>query len=327
MIIPYGILTDTTSVNLRKHIFSNHSLFMVDAFPERDNANRRVFEDVKMSTAILLTSKAKLDNSFNIGISYDRAISSNRSIFSASELIQLNPDLVQIPLTNTNSFNLLIKIYNKKETVKFGIISPCLTGEIDMTFGKPALSNNHTDIMLIKGVQLDRYVLKTKKEQISQGEIEFINPTRLSKIISQKKLQDSSQRRIALQGLTGVNETRRLKATLIDENIFLANSSNYLLEPNNCNLELMLCWLNSKLLNFVFKARSTSSNVNGYEVDNLPFCFSEYDEKLIKLSKSIISQKRKNINENTGEFEKEIDQLIYQLYDLTEEEIAIVENA
>src|SRR5690554_520692 len=41
MIIPYGVLTDTTSVKLRKHIFTNHSLIKVEAFPERDNTKRR----------------------------------------------------------------------------------------------------------------------------------------------------------------------------------------------------------------------------------------------------------------------------------------------
>jgi Alw26I/Eco31I/Esp3I family type II restriction m6 adenine DNA methyltransferase len=326
MIIPYGILTDTTSVNLRKHIFSNRSLIKVDAFPERDNASRRVFEDVKMSTAILLTSKRKADNVFDIGISYDRTISNNRSYFSANDLIKLNSDLVQIPLTDTKSFNLLVKVYSLNNVVKLGSIAPCLTGEIDMTFGKPAMTQNQSDAMLLKGVQLDRFIVKTKKEQISQGEIEFVNLKKLSRIISDKKLSDTSKRRIALQGLTGVNETRRIKANIVDSNIFLANSCNYLLEPSNCKLELLLCWLNSNLLNFIFKARSTSSNVNGYEVDNLPFCFSKYDNELIETTKAIISKKSIDINSDTSDLERKIDLIIYDIFKLTDEEIKIVEG-
>jgi adenine-specific DNA-methyltransferase len=326
MIIPYGILTDTTSVNLRKHIFLNHSLIKVDAFPERDNASRRVFEDVKMSTAILLTSKRKADNLFDIGISYDRTISNNRSCFSANDLIKLNSDLVQIPLTDTQSFNLLVKVYSINNVVKLGSITPCLTGEIDMTFGKPALTQNQSDAMLLKGVQLDRFIVKTKKEQISQGEIEFVNLEKILSIISAKKHSDSSKRRIALQGLTGVNESRRIKANIVDSNMFLANSCNYLLEPSNCKLELLLCWLNSNLLNFIFKARSTSSNVNGYEVDNLPFCFSNYDSELIEITKSILSKKSTNVNSDTSDLERKIDLIIYRIFKLTEEEIKIIEN-
>src|SRR5690606_31617964 len=175
MIIPYGVLTDTTSVKLRKHIFTNHSLIKVEAFPERDKTKRRVFEDVKMSTAILLTSSSKADNSYNIGVSYDREISENRAEFKTQDLIELNPDLVQIPLTDTDSFNLLSKIYKTKNLIKLGSIAPCLTGEVDMTFGKSALSKNNNDTLLLKGVQIDRYVIKTKQSEISQGDIEFID--------------------------------------------------------------------------------------------------------------------------------------------------------
>ena len=327
MIIPYGVLTDTTSVNLRKHIFDNHSLIKVEAFPERDNTKRRVFEDVKMSTAILLTSSFKTDNSFDIGISYEREISDNRAVFNTEDLVELNPELVQIPLTDTDSFNLLSKIYKTKGVSKFGSITPCLTGEVDMTFGKSALTNNENDKLLLKGVQLDRFVMKTKQNEISQGDIEFIDESVFNDIGSSKKIEDSKSKRIALQGLTGVNEKRRLKATLIDENIFLANSCNYLLEPEIYELPLLLGWINSTLLNFTFKARSTSSNVNGYEVDNLPFVTSEKNEEIKSLTSKILELKKKDLNEDTSQLEGKIDEIIYEIFELNKNEIKIIENA
>lgn len=45
------------------------------------------------------------------------------------------------------------------------------------------------------------------------------------------------------------------------------------------------------------------------------------------LVKTIIDLKYKNIETDTSDLEAQIDQLVYQLYDLTEEEIAIVENS
>jgi adenine-specific DNA-methyltransferase len=260
MIIPYGVLTDTTSVKLRKHIFENHSLIKVEAFPERDSTKRRVFEDVKMSTAILLTSSIKTDISFDIGISYEREISDNRAVFNTIDLVDLNPELVQIPLTDTESFNLLSKIYKTRGVIKLGSITPCLTGEVDMTFGKSALTTNKNDKLLLKGVQLDRFVMKTKQSEISQGDIEFIDERIFSEIGSAKKIEDSKRKRIALQGLTGVNEKRRIKATLIEENIFLANSCNYLLEPEKYHLLELLGWINSKLVNFTFNKSIRKKN-------------------------------------------------------------------
>jgi adenine-specific DNA-methyltransferase len=327
MIIPYGVLTDTTSVKLRKHIFNNHSLLKVEAFPERDNTKRRVFEDVKMSTAILLTSSTKSNNSFDIGVSYDRQISVNRAVFKTQELVELNPELVQIPLTETDSFNLLSKIYKTKNLIKLGSISSCLTGEVDMTFGKSALTKNNNDKLLLKGVQIDRFIMKTEQSQISQGDIEFINELIFDDIGSSKKIADSKTKRIALQGLTGVNEKHRLKGTYIKENIFLANSCNYLLKPNNYDLELLLGWFNSSLLNFVFKTRSTSSNVNGYEVDNLPFIDSDSNIEIQALSDKILAIKEQNIDGETSSLEKDIDYLIYDIFNLTKNEIKIIEKA
>ncbi|SCY18119.1 type II restriction m6 adenine DNA methyltransferase, Alw26I/Eco31I/Esp3I family [Nonlabens sp. Hel1_33_55] len=327
MIIPYGVLTDTTSVKLRKHIFNNHSLLKVEAFPERDSTKRRVFEDVKMSTAILLTSSSKANNSFDIGVSYNREISENRAEFKTQELVELNPELVQIPLTDTASFNLLSKIYKTKDVIKLGAISPCITGEVDMTFGKSALTKNDNDKLLLKGVQIDRFIMKTEQSQISQGDIEFINEIIFDDIGSSKKIADSQTKRIALQGLTGVNEKHRLKGTYIKENIFLANSCNYLLKPNNYDLELLLGWFNSSLLNFVFKTRSTSSNVNGYEVDNLPFIDSDSNSKIQALSHKILAIKEQNIDGETNLLEKDIDYLIYGIFNLTKNEIKIIEKA
>ncbi len=327
MIIPYGVLTDTTSVKLRKHIFENHSLIKVEAFPERDSTKRRVFEDVKMSTAILLTSSIKTDNSFDIGISYEREISDNRAVFNTIDLVDLNPELVQIPLTDTESFNLLSKIYKTRGVIKLGSITPCLTGEMDMTFGKSALTTNKNDKLLLKGVQLDRFVMKTKQSEISQGDIEFIDEKIFSEIGSAKKIEDSKRKRIALQGLTGVNEKRRIKATLIEENIFLANSCNYLLEPEKYHLLELLGWINSKLVNFTFKARSTSSNVNGYEVDNLPFIRSKKNDVIKTLSSEILALKEKDLNADTSQLERKIDEIIYELFELDKDEIKIIENA
>jgi len=70
---------------------------------------------------------------------------------------------------------------------------------------------------------------------------------------------------------------------------------------------------NSKLLNFVFSKFSTNSNVNGYEVDNLPVCL--YDEKsaqIINIVNYTLISKKNNIN--TSLLESVIDSMVYELY-------------
>jgi len=330
MIIPFGILTDKSSSNLRKYILNYHSFLNIDAFPERDNTKRRVFEEVKMSTAIILTCKNRVSDRFNLGVSYARKIEpENRFDLEYDDVIKISPDLCTIPITNPDEFEVLSKIYSKNNLVNLGSISKCLTGEADMTFAKKAMTQNSEDATLIKGVQVDKYNVKFDSSEISQGEIEYLNVDLFKKDYKGKKLEDAYKKRIILQGLTGVNEKFRLKATLIDPPAFLANSCNYLVDKKQMPFNFILGLLNSKLLNFVFKCKSTSSNVNGYEVDELPIpkTIDETTQKKIeRLVDKILAVKKKDPKADTRQLETEIDQMVYKLYDLTPEEITIVEN-
>jgi Alw26I/Eco31I/Esp3I family type II restriction m6 adenine DNA methyltransferase len=329
MIIPFGILTDTTSAILRKHIFNNHSFLNIDAFPERDNIKHRVFEDVKMSTAIILTCKSVVSETFNLGVSYSRKIETeNRFDLQYDDVIRINPDLCPIPITTPDEYGVLAKIFSEENLIRLGSISKCLTGEADMTFAKKAMSQNKKDAILIKGVQVDRFEVKHDPATISQGEIKYLNIELFKKKYKGKKIKDAYERRIILQGLTGINERFRLKATIIEPTAFLANSCNYLLDKKNMSFSVVLGLINSKLLNFLFKCKSTSSNVNGYEVDDLPIP-KDIDEiiegDIEKLVDKILNAK-KNQRADTSDLERKIDQLVYNLYGLTDEEIAIVKG-
>jgi len=330
MIIPFGILTDTTSANLRKHIFDHHSFLTIDAFPERDNTKRRVFEEVKMSTAIILTCKDRVSENFNLGVSYDRKIEKkNRFDLKYDDVIKISPSLCTIPIATPYEYNVLAKIYSKKNLIKLGSISKCLTGEADMTFAKNAMTQNKKDAILIKGVQIDRFEIKYEPSAISQGEIEYLNVELFQQGYKGKKIQDAYKRRIILQGLTGVNEKFRLKATIIEPPAFLANSCNYLTDRKAMPFSVILGLINSKVLNFVFRCKSTSSNVNGYEVDELPIPKNIDDatqKNIERLVDKILAVKMKDPQADTSELESKIDKLVYKLYDLTSAEIDIVEG-
>lgn len=109
-----------------------------------------------------------------------------------------------------------------------------------------------------------------ESEEYHKGKIEFVDVDEFFKKCSVEKQEQTKHVRIVLQGLSGINEKQRLKAVLIPKDMILANSANFLKYQTNYPLKLLLALFNSKLLNFIFKATSTSSNVNGYEVDALP---------------------------------------------------------
>ena len=168
---------------------------------------------------------------------------------------------------------------------------------------------------MIRGANLDRYIVK---ETMSQGETFFLNNDKLNSI---KEVGDSlfSESRIVMQGITGVNERIRLKMTR-SQNSLCANCS----FKKESNLYLYLGLFNSKLLNYIFKQFSTNSNVNGYEVDNLPIVLP-IPPVIGTLASSIIEAKGIEENADTSTLENEIDKQVYHLYGLTYDEVLIVD--
>jgi hypothetical protein len=65
-----------------------------------------------------------------------------------------------------------------------------------------------------------------------------------------------------------------------------------------------------------------------YKIELLPIVQSSNKEKdtLEKIVQMIISLKKKNPSADTTDLENKIDKLVYELYGLTAEEIAIVEG-
>ena len=84
---------------------------------------------------------------------------------------------------------------------------------------------------------------------------------------------------------------------------------------------LFLGLLNSHLLNWYFAKLSTNSNVNGYEVDNIPI-------KIDETKKKYISELVERLLENPTDYESEdeLNTLIYDMYGLSKDERKIVER-
>jgi hypothetical protein len=105
------------------------------------------------------------------------------------------------------------------------------------------------------------------------------------------------------------------------------------LTDNNYSIKALLGLLNSSLLNFYFKNvftdyRETFPIMKSGNIEDLPIVelSPSAQNKTENLVDKFLKLKQTNPNADTSALEKEIDQLVYQLYGLTEEEIRIVEQ-
>ena len=324
LITQNSLLAEDSALNNRKLFFERFKICAIDSFPERDNVKLRVFESAKMSVCICLLQKGSIkDDCFDIHVWKSKYMNAGHVLSMKKKDIQsVYPDDLIFPICNKEGWQLLLKM---KEHSDFVINAQA--GEIDMTKYKPLFlrSNLNGEQRVITGAQILRYKIT---DTPSQGGIVYLTPSMVK--LTNDRTDSISRKRIVTQRITGVDSRIRIISTLAPANIYCANSTNYISPTkNNIDLKYLLGVLNSKCVNFFFKQTSTNTNVTGKEIAKfpIPLTNSNIRDAIIEKVECILSKKRNYISEDTSALEAEIDQLVYQLYGLTEEEIKIVEQS
>jgi len=109
-----------------------------------------------------------------------------------------------------------------------------------------------------------------------------------------------------------------------DKKYNLNRISNIIAKTNN-SLEGLLGVLNSKLFNWLYSKRYFDYEIKPIYLRNSPLCNTN-DTELNKLVREIIQLRNLDEKADISKLTSEIDRLVYKLYNLTEEEIEIIEN-
>ena len=135
--------------------------------------------------------------------------------------------------------------------------------------------------------------------------------------------------RIVMQQVSNQNQPFRTKAFLSPKGFICGNSTNGLspIKPY-LNLQYYIGLINSKAFNYYFDYFSFTNHITAAELKSIPIpnATLEQQKQIADLVQSIQDIKQNNIEADTSTLEYEIDKLVYQLYDLTPEEIAVIEQ-
>ena len=272
-IFPLAFACDWSYGPLRVFALRSNQVLRLEAFPERDDPRRRVFASAKMSVSVLVARRGRCDTPQPFAL----RIHSGPSVDLSNTPTEMHPSDIQafdpscaIPLVSQHDADRLRYIYSN--AVRLSEIGKCHTGEVDLTLCRKFITSDARQATMHKGAIIDRYLVR---KSMSQGEIEYLDSKAFLKAKGKRTTSSAwhhQDHRIAMQGITGINECVRLKMTLLGPGVFCANSVNYvrLESPSLTDYLFVLAVLNSDVVNFVFRSFSTNSNVNGYEVDNLP---------------------------------------------------------
>lgn len=126
-----------------------------------------------------------------------------------------------------------------------------------------------------------------------------------------------------------INSSSQLLVTYDNQqNYFLdtTNVSKYTTWDKTTSLKYLCGLLNSKLLNFWYCRKYKMPTIGIYELHSIPIKVMSDQKPIIALTDQILNAKKISPTANTTAFETEIDRMVYELYGLTEAEIAIIEN-
>jgi type II restriction/modification system DNA methylase subunit YeeA len=139
--------------------------------------------------------------------------------------------------------------------------------------------------------------------------------------------------------LEDFNKEKIIWGEISDKPKFAFDDQNYFAEATTFlmtgeKLKFLLAILNSKISGWYFNLISTTTGMGTnrwkkYKILQLPIRQPSEDQEksLESIVDKIIAKKKENVLYDTTALESQIDQLVYQLYGLTAEEIAIVERS
>ncbi|GAA9612054.1 class I SAM-dependent DNA methyltransferase [Helicobacter pylori] len=289
------------------------------------NKKQKLFSNVIQGVCILefLKDRPNKEHAFKIAIN-NTQIQMNQIQYEQikqDEILKFFP-FYEIPLIKSGEMEIVRKIKTDKISLR-DLLEKSLQGNINTIHLKDIQDQKETNGRIYKGANCHRYFLDTqylfaKDNQITQQTFE----------------KNYYQNIIVTQNITGTSDAYRIHANLIEvknqEMLFLDTCNlSYCKEREHAKFLVGL--LNSRLLDWLFRKTSTNNHVNLYELETLPIpqitkSNQPTADKIIALVDKILQTKEKDPKANTQELEKEIDALVYRLYNLTDEEIKIIEN-
>jgi Alw26I/Eco31I/Esp3I family type II restriction m6 adenine DNA methyltransferase len=326
LIVQSSLMCDLSSIFTRELLLRKTHVMQLIEFPKKStDPSAQVFESVLQGTCVVLFKKIKLEDKHTIHLSINnntRSINTpDFAIIPQSEFTELEAIGYPFPLFRRGEFDIWRKMRVKGQPLK-SLITEVRQGDINLTNNSNAFSTSQTEVKLFRGRHVQRYHLKTEVEEyIKEG------------FFVQKANENKENTIIVCQEITGTVDPRRLIFTMVKDLPFhfvFGHTVQKFTLKNDEYSKVVLGILNSQLMDWFFRKTSTNNHIGGYEIEQLPMpdfnTNLENCTEITILVNQILSTKKENPAEDTSEFERKIDKLVYGLYGLTDEEIKIIEG-
>jgi hypothetical protein len=276
-ITPMPLLGDDQAADVRREILRVGSFKSIDAFPQKDDVDRRVFREAKLSTVVFTMQKtprpAAREERFTARVHPANVIveESPALQLSTNEIPLYDPRNVTIASCDQQDWDLAVRIMRTGRLRRLGGVCSSYQGEVNETNERPrnalAYDVGEGDPIL-RGSNICLY----KVRDASQGRTVYMNRDAfLAGKAKGSKAYAFRGERVGFQRSAPQNNFRRLVAAPIATGQFCFDTVSYIpATESSLAPSVLLALLNSKLLEWYFRLGSTNSKVNEYQFDNLP---------------------------------------------------------
>ncbi len=138
----------------------------------------------------------------------------------------------------------------------------------------------------------------------------------------------SRKGKIAVQATRNPRLKLRVVATFDEKGIYGTQGLNFVVPKQTASAKYVLGILNSAVINYLYATKFLNVAIKAeYLKDTpIPAASSDKQKAVERLVDRILAAKARDAGADTSTLEREIDQLVYKLYGLSEEEIGIVEG-
>jgi type I restriction-modification system DNA methylase subunit len=253
-------------------------------------------------------------------------------------------------VTGSNDAFIVDEITIKKEKLESQICYPAVFGNEVGRYNRPKTA--YQVIYLIKSDKLSDYpnikkrldnyrTFLSRKREVKLGRQPWYS-------LHWPRLKENYLReeKILVQAIRNLSLKKRIVATLDEDKLFADHTLNIIYtDQSEYNIRYVLAILNSTLMNYIFSKKYIDINIKGVYLLDIPIKrinFHNLDEKLHydnivnavdqmltakkQLQQAKTESDKNYLNRKCETLDKQIDELVYQLYGLTEEEIKIVEK-
>jgi hypothetical protein len=325
-IIPNPWLTNLKLKKIRRFVFTEKSV------QEIVHYSRKVFDAVVDNEVVIIRNKPPYSNSVTVKL-VNESDSSVR-VVEQSKWAALDGEPVNIFFDPSHE-SLIEKI--RTDTLKLEEVCHVAAGVEPYEVGKGTPKQTKTDVEkriydasikkdssyrpLLRGRDIDKYITKWDGTRWIKYGSNLAAPRRVEVFDAPEKIV--------------IRQTGDSLIATLDRKQFVCmkNMHTIMQRDGNYDLRFILGLLNSRVLNYYFqwlnpeKGEALAEIKKGH-VEKLAIkCTSEKQRKgIVDLVSRILAAKAADPAADTSALEEEIDRIVYELYGLTEEEIAIVEG-